>query len=188
MLLASRFNQALDAALAPLSLSRAVAQAVDAQRVRLGGADFPRLRRELRAPLQAAFAAAYVAAFRTLMFASAAAGRCGGRGRADRGLSSGANRTPCRIPSSSSSGATKRYQGKTVLWPFDLKIARGETVALIGPSGSGKTTVLRLALGLLRPDAGVVRFRGVAAGRPQRAATPAGRWRTWCRTAGCSRT
>ncbi|HVV16566.1 MAG TPA: ATP-binding cassette domain-containing protein [Polyangia bacterium] len=59
-------------------------------------------------------------------------------------------------------GATKRYQDKTVLWPFDLEVARGETVALIGPSGSGKTTVLRLALGLLLPDAGVVRFRGAA--------------------------
>ena len=58
-------------------------------------------------------------------------------------------------------GATKRYDGKTVLWPFDLKVARGETVALIGPSGSGKTTVLRLALGLVSPDAGSVRFRGV---------------------------
>ena len=55
-------------------------------------------------------------------------------------------------------GATKRYQGRTVLWPFDLNIARGETVALIGPSGSGKTTVLRLALGLLRPDAGAYGF------------------------------
>src|SRR5580704_8567187 len=59
------------------------------------------------------------------------------------------------------SGTSKRYDGKTVLAPLDLQIARGETVGLIGPSGSGKTTILRLALGLLTPDAGVVRFRGV---------------------------
>jgi osmoprotectant transport system ATP-binding protein len=59
------------------------------------------------------------------------------------------------------SGASKRYDGKIVLAPLDLQIARGETVGLIGPSGSGKTTILRLALGLLTPDAGVVRFRGV---------------------------
>jgi osmoprotectant transport system ATP-binding protein len=58
-------------------------------------------------------------------------------------------------------GATKRYDGATVLAPLDLRIARGETVGLIGPSGSGKTTILRLALGLLRPDAGIVRFRGL---------------------------
>jgi osmoprotectant transport system ATP-binding protein len=59
------------------------------------------------------------------------------------------------------SGATKSYDGKAALAPLDLRIARGETVGLIGPSGSGKTTILRLALGLLTPDAGVVRFRGV---------------------------
>jgi len=57
-------------------------------------------------------------------------------------------------------GATKRYDGTTVLAPLELQIAPGETVGLIGPSGSGKTTILRLALGLLTPDAGVVRFRG----------------------------
>jgi osmoprotectant transport system ATP-binding protein len=57
-------------------------------------------------------------------------------------------------------GATKRYDGKTVLASLDLQIGHGETVGLIGPSGSGKTTILRLALGLLTPDAGVVRFRG----------------------------
>jgi len=59
------------------------------------------------------------------------------------------------------SGAAKAYDGKAALAPLDLRIARGETVGLIGPSGSGKTTILRLALGLLRPDAGIVRFRGV---------------------------
>jgi osmoprotectant transport system ATP-binding protein len=62
------------------------------------------------------------------------------------------------------SGATKRYDGKTVLAPLDLQIAGGETVGLIGPSGSGKTTILRLALGLLAPDGGVVRFRGAPLG------------------------
>jgi osmoprotectant transport system ATP-binding protein len=57
-------------------------------------------------------------------------------------------------------GASKRYDGQIALAPLDLEIARGETVGLIGPSGSGKTTILRLALGLLTPDAGLVRFRG----------------------------
>ncbi len=71
VLLLYRFNQVLDSALLPLSLDPATAGAVDAQRVRLGGADFGAFAPALRAPLHAAFAAAYVAAFRTLMFASA---------------------------------------------------------------------------------------------------------------------
>jgi putative ABC transport system ATP-binding protein len=41
-----------------------------------------------------------------------------------------------------------------------LTLRQGEIVALYGPSGSGKTTLLLLAAGLLRPDAGDVRFGG----------------------------
>jgi EmrB/QacA subfamily drug resistance transporter len=71
-LLLVRFDRVLDGALAPLSLDPATARAVDAQRVRLGGADLSAFGPALRGPLRAAFTAAYVAAFRTLMFASAA--------------------------------------------------------------------------------------------------------------------
>src|SRR5450432_4635386 len=72
VLLLHRFNAALDRAVAPLSLPPTVASAVDAQRDRLGGADFSSLAPALRAPLRAAFDSAYVAAFRTLMLACAA--------------------------------------------------------------------------------------------------------------------
>ncbi len=41
-----------------------------------------------------------------------------------------------------------------------LAVHPGELVALFGPSGSGKTTLLLLAAGLLRCDAGDVRFEG----------------------------
>ena len=54
----------------------------------------------------------------------------------------------------------------------DLEVAAGEIVTLIGPNGAGKTTLLRVALGLLRPDAGeVVRTPGLRVGyMPQRLA------------------
>src|ERR1700724_3104850 len=39
-------------------------------------------------------------------------------------------------------------------------ISRGETLGVVGESGSGKSTVARMALGLIEPTAGVVRFDG----------------------------
>jgi putative ABC transport system ATP-binding protein len=41
-----------------------------------------------------------------------------------------------------------------------MGVYEGELVAIFGPSGSGKTTLLLLAAGLLRADAGSVRFEG----------------------------
>jgi len=43
----------------------------------------------------------------------------------------------------------------------DLRIDRGETVAVIGPSGSGKTTLLNLIAGIALPRAGSVTTNGV---------------------------
>ena len=42
----------------------------------------------------------------------------------------------------------------------DLAVREGETIALVGESGCGKTTLARTIMGLNRPDAGEVRFRG----------------------------
>jgi len=39
----------------------------------------------------------------------------------------------------------------------DLKVAPGQTLALVGPSGAGKTTVLRAIAGLYRPAQGRIR-------------------------------
>ncbi len=57
-------------------------------------------------------------------------------------------------------GARKRYGPDAAVGPIDLAVPAGRTLALIGPSGAGKSTVLRLMLGLLRPDQGEVRLAG----------------------------
>jgi sodium transport system ATP-binding protein len=42
-----------------------------------------------------------------------------------------------------------------------LTVHAGEIVGLLGPNGAGKTTTLRMLAGILTPDAGDVRIRGV---------------------------
>jgi osmoprotectant transport system ATP-binding protein len=59
-------------------------------------------------------------------------------------------------------GVSKRFGGAEVLHAIDLVADAGATTVLIGPSGCGKSTVLRLMIGLILPDAGVVRFDGRA--------------------------
>ncbi len=52
------------------------------------------------------------------------------------------------------------YNGKTVLEDVSLDIRPGDFIAMIGPNGGGKTTLLKLMLGLLRPNKGAIRVLG----------------------------
>ena len=55
---------------------------------------------------------------------------------------------------------TFAYGGETVLEDVSLDIQQGDFIAMIGPNGGGKTTLLKLMLGLLKPDRGIVRVMG----------------------------
>ncbi len=52
------------------------------------------------------------------------------------------------------------YTGPHVLQAVDLTIDQGDFLAVIGPNGGGKTTLVKLILGILKPDRGEIRVMG----------------------------
>ena len=57
-------------------------------------------------------------------------------------------------------GVVKAYGPLSVLQGIDLDIEPGQITAIVGPNASGKTTFNKIVLGLVRADAGTVRFDG----------------------------
>ena len=49
----------------------------------------------------------------------------------------------------------KSFDGHKVLNGISLRVNRGETLAVLGRSGTGKSVLLRLIIGLDKPDSGV---------------------------------
>jgi ABC-2 type transport system ATP-binding protein len=60
---------------------------------------------------------------------------------------------------------SKSYGSVRVLDTVTLDVPAGEVVGLVGHNGAGKTTLMKIALGLVRPDAGVVRLGDIPVGR-----------------------
>ena len=54
----------------------------------------------------------------------------------------------------------KSFGRHTVLNGINLSVGRGETLAVLGRSGTGKSVLLRLIIGLEKPDSGSVRIHG----------------------------
>ena len=57
-------------------------------------------------------------------------------------------------------GVAVALRGTSVLDNVTLRVEPNEYLAILGPNGGGKTTLLKVILGLLRPDAGSVRVFG----------------------------
>jgi branched-chain amino acid transport system ATP-binding protein len=58
-------------------------------------------------------------------------------------------------------GLTKRFGGLVAVRNIGFQIRPGEILGLIGPNGSGKSTVMKLVMGIERPNAGRVNLDGV---------------------------
>ena len=52
------------------------------------------------------------------------------------------------------------FEDKPVLDGISFRLAKGETKAIFGVAGSGKSTILKLTLGLMKPDAGHIHVLG----------------------------
>lgn len=57
-------------------------------------------------------------------------------------------------------GLSKSFGGTDVLKDINLDVFKGENMVVLGRSGSGKSVLIKILVGLLRPDKGVVRVLG----------------------------
>jgi energy-coupling factor transport system ATP-binding protein len=102
--------------------------------------------------------------FETALAAAAAerrnaAGQPPGHRNGASGAAAGARPT-AGPPVLSWDGVSVEFDGKRAVDDVTLAVDEGEWVALIGANGSGKSTLTGLTVGLGKPSAGVVRFRG----------------------------
>jgi len=65
------------------------------------------------------------------------------------------------VPDLQAEGLVKQYGTRTVVNGISISARCGEIVGLLGPNGAGKTTTFYMLVGLVKPNEGVVTFRGV---------------------------
>ena len=53
----------------------------------------------------------------------------------------------------------KEYHHRRVVDDVSLNVSAGEIVGLLGPNGAGKTTTFNMVVGIVKPDAGAVKFQ-----------------------------
>ncbi len=64
------------------------------------------------------------------------------------------------MPLLETQGLRKSYRRRAVVNGVSIHVDEGEIVGLLGPNGAGKTTSFNIVVGLIRPDAGTVKFSG----------------------------
>ena len=71
----------------------------------------------------------------------------------------GAERQPAG-PDLRATGLVKVYGDRTVVNGMNVQCSCGEIVGILGPNGAGKTTTFYMVVGLVKPEAGKIEFRG----------------------------
>jgi zinc transport system ATP-binding protein len=66
-----------------------------------------------------------------------------------------------------------KHRGKTILDKVSFQLKAGEFITLIGPNGAGKSSLIKILLGLIKPDSGTVnRAREIRLGYTPQKFTP----------------